>query len=299
MRTVPPVAGLALTFENQRYVTDSAGRVQIPRARGTAAVDVLPRIAVGSRRLDPRTIVRFARWFTVGPESYAALDVYRQIGWRFVDASGAPVPVGRIERLVLRSSSGQVRVFRRGLARRHWFFSRRVTLIRGKLVKKDLDYSVQRVVVLGADVVNAGQQTFSPARGGNVSFRLAFYTLTVRAEDAIFGSPTGTHARLELPNGATRELTLSHGQAVVPSLPRGSYTIKLGDGVYRPPQPLVLSRSQVAVVPVVTYLDIIVVGGGLLLIALGLLLAGRPYLARRAARLARRGRAPVADGQGS
>ena len=77
------------------------------------------------------------------------------------------------------------------------------------------------------------------------------------------------------------------------SLPRGSYRITLTDGVYRIPQPLVLSRSQVAVVPVVTYLDIFVVGGGLLALALGLLLVGRPYLARRAgARIAARGRAP-------
>jgi hypothetical protein len=299
VRTVPPVSGLALTFENQQYVTDSAGRVQIPRAPGTTAVELLPRIAVGSRHVDSRTIVRFARWFTVGTESYAALDVYRQISWRFVDAGGKPVPFGRIERLVLRSSSGQVRVFRTGLARSHWFFARRVSLIRGKLVKKDLDYSVQRIVVLGADVVNAGQQTFSPESGHSVSFTLAFYALTVRGEDALFGSPAGTHAQLQLPDGSTRELRLSHGQAVVPSLPRGSYTIRLRDGLYRPAQPLVLSRSQIAVVPVVTYLDIIVVGGGLLILALGLLLAGRPYLARRAARLATRRRAPAADGPAS
>ncbi len=102
------------------------------------------------------------------------------------------MPFGRIERLVLRSSSGQVRVFRTGLARSHWFFARRVSLIRGKLVKKDLDYSVQRIVVLGADVVNAGQQTFSPESGHSVSFTLAFYALTVRGEDALFGSPAGT-----------------------------------------------------------------------------------------------------------
>jgi hypothetical protein len=297
VRTVPAVSGLTFTFEKQRYVTDSGGRVQIPRPPGTAAFELLPRITVGSRQLNARTIVRFARWFTVGSESYAALDVYRQMAWRFVDAQGAPVPVDRIDRVVVRSSSGQVRVYRTGLARKHWFFSRRVTLIRGKLVKKNLDYSVQRVVVAGADVVNAGQQTFSPERGPSVSFTLAFYTLTVRGEDAIFGSPAGTHGQLEMPNGTRRDLRLSHGQVVIPSLPRGNYTIKLADGVYRPAQPLVLSRSQVAVVPVVTYLDVIAVGGGLLLLALGLLLAGRPYLARRAARLATRGRPAASDGR--
>ena len=294
VRTVPAVPGLVLTLENRRFVTDSAGRVLIPRAPGTANRDVVRGIRVFQRQLDAHTKVRFNRWFTVGSDSYAALDVYRQLRWRFVvDGSGAPVPVRRIERVVVRSSSGEVRVFRTDLGRPHWFFSRRATSIRGQVKLKDVDYTVERVTVLGSNVVNAGQQAFSPERDRAVRLRLAFFTLTVRGQDALFGSSEGTHARLELPNGAVRELTLVHGAAVVRSLPRGSYRITLSDGAYRIPQPLVLSRSQVAVVPVVTYLDVSVVGGGLLALALGLLLAGRPHLARRAgARIAARGRSP-------
>jgi hypothetical protein len=77
----------------------------------------------------------------------------------------------------------------------------------------------------------------------------------------------------------------------VRALPRGEYKIMLDDGVYRMSTPLVLSRTQVAIVPVITSLDLIAVGGGLLILALGLVLVGRPYLARRAgARIAKRGR---------
>ena len=294
VHTMPAVAGLTLTFENRRYVTDSSGRVLIPRAPGVALKDVYPGIGVFQRRLDAHTKVRFNRWFTVGSESYAALDVWRELPWRFVvRGSGAPVPARRVERVVLRSNSGEVRVIRTNLGRPHWFYSRRVTSLHGRVKLKDVDYAVERVIVLGSDVVNAGQQTFSPEHDRTVRLQLAFFTLTVRGEDALFGSSQGTHARLELPNGDVRDLTLVHGAAVVKSLPRGSYRITLTDGVYRIPQPLVLSRSQVAVVPVVTYLDIFVVGGGLLALALGLLLVGRPYLARRAgARIAARGRAP-------
>jgi hypothetical protein len=299
VHTKPAVPGLVLTFENRRYVTDSVGRVLIPRAPGTAIRDAYGGIRVFQRQLDAHTKVRFYRWFTVGSESYLALDVYRRLGWRLLDLSGAPVPVRRVERVVLRSSSGEVRVLRPGLGRPRWFFSRRATSIRGQVKLKDVDYAVERVTVLGSNVVNAGQQTVSPEHDRAVRLQLAFFTLTVRGEDALFGSSEGTHARLELPNGAVRELTLVDGAAVVRSLPRGSYRITL-DGAYRIPQPLVLSRSQVAVVPVVTYLDISVVGGGLLALALGLLLVGRPYLARRAgARIAARGRAPSprTDGQ--
>jgi hypothetical protein len=283
VRTEPAVAGITLTLEGRRYVTDSEGRVRIPRPRGVAATAVLPRITVGSRNVGSRTVVRFARWFRVGPDAVAALDVFRRVDWRFSDTTGAVVPPGKIGRLVLRSTTGEVRVWRTRLGRSHLLFSRRVTLIGGRLVPKNVRYSVQRVTVLGTDVVSSGQQTFVPQRERVVRFTLAFFTLTVRGEDALFGSAAGTRARLELPDGSRRELRLVHGQAVIPSLPRGTYRITLEDGVYRMSQPLVLSRSQVAVVPVVTYLDLIAVGGGLLVAALGLLLIGRPYLARRAA----------------
>jgi hypothetical protein len=293
IRTVPAVAGITLTLDGRRYVTDSAGRALIPRPRGVASVDLLHRITVGSRHVDARTVVRFARWLRAGSDSVAALDVFRRVAWRFSDSSGAAVPISRIERLVLRATTGEVHVWRTGFGRPHLLFSRRVSLIGGRLVQKNVGYAVQRVTVLGTEVVNAGQQTFLPERERVVSFSLAFFTLTVRGEDALFGSPVGTHARLELPDGTERDLLLAHGEAVIPSLPRGTYRITLEDGVYRLTQPLVLSRSQVAVVPVVTYLDLIAVGGGLLAAALGLLLVGRPYLARRAAtRIATRGRTP-------
>ena len=291
VRTVPPVPGIALTFEGRRYVTDATGRVQLPRARGVASIGLLPRIAVGSRHLGANTIARFARWFTVGSDSVAAFDIFRRVGWSFVDASGAPIPLRRVERVVLRSTSGEVRVFSSDLGRPRWLYSRRVGSISGRLVLKDVGYALQRVTVLGADVVNAGQQTFTPERERAVRFSLAFFTLTIRGEDALFGSATGSRARLVLPNGHVRKLVLQHGRAVVPALPRGSYRITLEGGGYPIAEPLLLSRSQVAVVPVVTYLDLVAVGGALLVLAVGLLLVGRPYLARRAgARLAARAR---------
>jgi hypothetical protein len=293
VRTVPAVSGLTLTFRGQSYVTDSTGRVQIPREQGTPSIDLLPDIAVSSRRLDARTIVRFARWFTVGTESVAALDTFRRVGWQFVDAGGAPVPLSRVERLVLRSTTGEVKDWRTDLGRPRWLYSRRVSLVRGHPVLKPVAYAVERVTVLGSDVVNAGQQTFAPEQKRAMQFKLAFFTLTVRGEDALFGSAVGTRARLRLPDGSVRSFRLDHGQAVVASLPRGRYKVTLAGGLYGLAQPLVLSRSQVIVVPVVTYLDVFAVGGGLLVLAIGLVLLGRPYLARRAtSRIARRGRSP-------
>ena len=292
VQTVPAVSGLSLTFDHRRYVTDSGGRALIPRAPGVPSTDVRARTAVGSRKLDANTKVRFSRWFTARSESIAGLEVWRKIRWRFVDANGSPVPLRRIDRVVLRSSTGEVHIYTK-LDQPHWLLSRRVASIHGQVKLKNVEYSMQSITVLGTNVVTAGQQKFKPQRDRDVRFTLAFFTLTVRGEDALFGSSVGTHARLELPDGTARDLRLVHGKAVVASLPRGHYRITVSDGVYRMPQPLVLSRSQVAVVPVVTMLDVLVVAGGLLLAALGLVFLGRPYLARRAAaRLAARGRAP-------
>ena len=68
-----------------------------------------------------------------------------------------------------------------------------------------------------------------------VRFTLSFFTLTIRGEDALFGSAVGKRAKLELPNGEVRNLTLTDGQATVRSLPRGTYRITVEDGVYRLP----------------------------------------------------------------
>ena len=295
VRTAPAVPGLTLTFQGRTYVTDSAGRVLIPRPRGMSVIDVRGLTGVRSRQLDADTIVRFARWFPAGAESIAALDTLRRVGWHFVDAAGASVPLARVERLVVRSTTGEVHVWRTDLGRPRWLLSQRVSLIHGSPVLKPITYAVQRITVLGSDVVNNGQQKFVPEDKRAVRFHLAFFTLTVRGEDALFGSAVGTRASLQLPDGSVRNLKLVHGEAVIASLPRGSYRVKLSGGLYGITQPLLLSRSQVAVVPVVTYLDVLAVGGGLLLLAIGLVLVGRPYLARRAAaRIGRRSRPQAA-----
>ena len=282
VRTAPATSGIVLTFAGHSYVTDSAGRVLIPRAPGVVSAEMLPRIRVGSRG-DGRAHEGAIRALVHGRQRVRGRTRRLPPGQLALRRhEPGLLSQRRVERLVLRSTSGEVKDIQRDLGRPRWLFARRVSLVRKHLVIKNIDYALQRVTVLGSDVVNAGQQTFAPAQKTEVSFTLAFFTLTVRGEDALFGSAVGTRARLILPNGSVRQLKLDHGQVVVPALPRGTYSVKLADGLYRLSQPLVLSRSQVTVVPVVTYLDVLAVGGGLLLLAVGLVFAGRPYLARRA-----------------
>ena len=60
-----------------------------------------------------------------------------------------------------------------------------------------------------------------------VRFKLAFFTLTIRGEDALFGSSVGSRVQLRLPNGSVRDLELVHGRALATALPRGTYRISL------------------------------------------------------------------------
>jgi hypothetical protein len=242
VQTVPAVSGLSLTFENRRYVTDSGGRVLIPRAPGVSSTYVRSRTDVGSRKLDANTIVRFARWFTVGSESIAGLEVFRRIRWHFVDANGSPVPLRRIGSIVLRSSTGEVHRYRTRLGQPHWLLARRVASIRGQVKLKDVDYSVQASRSRNQRGHRAGSSRPSSI---TTCVSLAFFTLTVRGDALARRSARTCGPSCPTARRATRLVS----KAVVASLPRGTgsrYRRR-----HRMPRPLVPSRSQVAVVPVV------------------------------------------------
>ena len=194
VRTVPAVSGITITFDGRRYVTDADGtRARLPRPRRQSPP---PTCGLGS----PCTSGDSMRARSCDSHAGSRSERTPSRRWTPSGASAGssstrvarPVPTGRVERLVLRSTTGEVRVVRSELGRPRWLFSRRVSLIRGKPVLKDVGYAVQRISVLGSNVVNSGQQTFLPEHQRTVRFKLAFFTLTIRGEDALFGSSVGT-----------------------------------------------------------------------------------------------------------
>jgi len=250
---------------------------------------VQPRKVSNDRR------VHFARWLGNVRTAVAALETERKVAWKFVDLTGRSVDPRLVQRLVLRSITGEVATYTgAALTRPHWLLAQRVVPRVGGLETKDLYYSVQAIDVLRSNVVNASQQRFVPTSTQKLTFRLSFYPLSLRAEDVLFGRPAGSSAKVEFPDGHVEQVPLDHGVIELGALPRGSYFVTVQGGAFSFRTPVAVSKPQKAVFPVVTYLDVVIVVGALTLLAAGLLLIGRPSLARRplqaAGRLRRSGR---------
>ena len=292
VQVVPPMAGVAFTLDGQGFVSN---------ARGLASATVL---GVGTRRLSvqvppagPAVRFTFERWSGGGSDQYsttrdvdlggsvtrmvAGFGTAVPVGWRFVDGQGQPVPNQAVQAVALKDDTGgRYRLAGEGA---HWLPARRV--IRGnsgQVTARPLTYSVESVLVDGADAVFRSQQQFQAAPNATWTVRLRFYQLAASVHDALFGFPVGSALQLRSPNGRVRQLDLD-GRATARSgrLASGDYQLKArGPGISWW-APVRLSRSQEVRLVFVSWLDLGVVGSVLLLILVGLPLAGRWLLGRR------------------
>ena len=109
-----------------------------------------------------------------------------------------------------------------------------------------------------------------------------FFTLRFAAKDALLGSGIGSQISLTYPDGHVETHPLGGGSHFTfHSLPRGSYTVKVKAPGFASEWPVALAGNQSLDVSVISYLDVLLVLGALMCIALGLLLYGR----RRSRRL--------------
>ena len=278
--TMPPTAGVQLTYRGRTFKTGSDGSVTIDVSQTPRSADPRFEVRVRSRQVGADRRVRFSRWLGDVRRPVAALETERLVSWRFVDLGGTTVDPTRVQQLVLKSVTGEVTTYRGAdLTRPHWLLAQRIVPISGGTEARDLYYSVRRIDVLRSNVVNASQQRFEPTSDTRLTFRLSFYPLRLQAEDALFGRPTGKRARVEFPDGHVEEVPLEHGVIQLSSLPRGTYNVTVQGGAFSFRTPVAVSKPQNAVFPVVTYLDVVVGAGTLLSLAIALLLIGRPSLA--------------------
>jgi hypothetical protein len=168
-----------------------------------------------------------------------------------------------------------------------WLQGSRVVPFTGELVSKDIDYQVERAEVDGTNVVNRAQQRFTPRKTSHLAVQLLFYSLRIVTKDALLGFPTGSGVELEYPSGRKVTKPLHDGQVLLPSLPRGTYNLKVAASGVSFTRPVSVSRNQEVELKVISYLDMILAFGAMVSIAVGLLLARRPDL-RRKLRLRRR-----------
>ena len=149
-------------------------------------------------------------------------------------------------------------------------------------------YYVDQVIINGANVVHSRQQSTTFEASRTWTIKLLFFGVKFRAVDALFGSGLGTDVLLTSADGTETQLKLDeNGEVIIPRLPRGEYTVSVLNAGYSPPRPIMISRSQVIDLEVISKLDLLLVMGAAGTAVIGLILIGRPFLVTHPARLVR------------
>jgi len=290
IETVPPVSGLRLDVSTGSYRTDHKGNahlnVEILRrfpAQNRDAYRTLPdggifkSPRVNDLRLPNTGVAALERFYGGGQIALTTSYLFRP---DFRGPNGERVDPSIVQSYRLKSRTGEVIEVKGSKPVR--LLATRVVPYSGELVSKEVEWSLERVLVDGANVVNRAQNRFSPRRlqGRPYPVKMLFYPVRVTSTDAIFGFHLGKDIVLTYPSGLKRNVPFKDPEIVMPALPRGTYTVKVNAPGISPARPVAVSRAQVVELKVISWLDLALAGVVLAAIAIGLLVARRPHLRR-------------------
>jgi hypothetical protein len=289
IQTSPTLPGAAFVLGGQSAMAGADGTARM--APGSW-VDLRAKIKVVPPRPGARQRARFARWFGQLEFSNtprrdivvtAGFDVDYRTSMSFIDLENDPVDHAKVSSVEVKDATG---VFHRftgeQLMRPVWLWGTRVVMLQSGPFAKSIYYTVQRVTVGGANVVNEAQQRYEPEKVAALKVQLLFYPATFEARDAVFGFRVGSAVRLRYPDGQHSIFPLdARHEAVVDSLPRGEYDATIQGPGIPVSAPVSITRPQRLTLKLVTWLDLAVV------LAVGAaFLAGLPLLRRRLRRRA-------------
>jgi hypothetical protein len=289
VQTVPALRGIPIVVDGRVMRTDERGAVElladIPTLGDTASLrGVVRSLTVLGANVAPGVRAELGRWYAIGgwrrplADRYvlhAALDVSYTVRPKFIEPSGRELDRARVSSIVVKSSDGTLHSFkgREDLRLR----GTRVARVGSGLRAEDIEYSLQRVIVDGTNVVNRGELRFRPRRSRELPMTLRFYPARFVVRDAFFGFSTGSAIRLRFPDGRVERHELnSDGEVRLPSLPRGDYEVEVDAPGLLSKTPVSLSRGQEIELKVLSYLDLAIAALAVLAVALMLPLAARP-----------------------
>jgi len=303
LTTMPAIAGVRISLDGRQYRTGADGSVRARlgpfRRAGRRAhtgtrftsnerygdLRIFARqwpatglaLRVRSRRLADGGVARLARYFHGGR---VALALFYRFSPEFRAPDGSRVEPHLVQGYRLKSRTGEI-VDVKG-ARSVTLQATRVVPFPEGLVSKDIEWSIERVMIDGTNVVNRAQNQFTPHRlkGRPRPVRLLFYPVKVKTTDAMFGFPIGKDLTVTYPNGKERRLALREGRAVIPALPRGTYTVNVRAPGLSPARAIAVSRPQEVELQVISWLDVAIVGLLLGSFTAVLAVARRPHLRR-------------------
>jgi hypothetical protein len=289
--TVPPVPGLRFTLNGRTYETDEEGIANIEvNTSGVFTLEVMP---IREETLPSNIRMEFARWndnvFTQKRQVYFPRDRRLEVGFtvsyqvdqEFSDTTGAPVDSSRIDSMTVR---GVGNTFTFDKAGPIWLPANRLTRRVGeRLESEEILYYFREIIVDGANVVNKSEQRFRIRPDDVWPVQVLLYSARFSGSDAMFRFPIGKGIELTYPDGHTEEILFDSENAdvVVSGLARGSYSARIiGAGGSAPPTPVHLSRDQDVELLMLSLLDIALIVGIPLFVALLFFFIGRPYWMR-------------------
>ncbi|OKI69656.1 hypothetical protein [Micromonospora sp. CB01531] len=297
LQTVPPLGGVVVKVDGQVARSDAKGRIQV---RVRDFVDLEKRLVVPETLISPDRKVVFDRFRgnvdAGGRGKIVELGVRtsRLVSWSFIDRFGRAVPPDRVTAMRLRSNTGEIHdLSGPELARPRWVAESRTQQGPQGLASKQLYYVVDSAMVDGTSVVNRAGQKFVPWEQQAWVVQLLFFRVSFTATDMFFTRQVGDGIELTRADGDVERLPFGRdGTALVPDLPRGTYTITVFGGGVSFGRPVSISKDQVVSLTVISGTDLALVTLAVLVVAVGLVLLGRPHLL---ARLRRAGTAGKRD----
>jgi len=289
--TVPPVPGVKFKLNHKIYTTDENGVVDLTvNTSGVYSLEVLP---IDEDKVPSNTQLEFARWndnvFTASRKVYfprarrleAGFIVNYQMDQIFYDTTGERVDPARVSSMVIRGIGNTYTLDSAGPV---WLPSNRLTRRVGeRLESQEILYYFRNVTIDGANVINRSEQRFHIRPNDTWPIQVLLYSVRFTARDAMFHFPIGKGIELTYPDGRMEKFFFdsANGQLIIPALARGSYSAKItGAGGSAPPTPVHLSRDQDVELLMLSYLDIALIIGIPLSIALAFFFIGRPYWLR-------------------
>jgi hypothetical protein len=288
-QTVPPVSGLVFRFSGRRYTTDAHGtlRIAVRNGRSRRRLNSLLALRHNIRLVWGTTsdgsVFRLDRWYGrpfYRADSFSAratLQLMVPTRFRFIGPNDKPWPLHSIDRVTLKRHDGLITSLP-GTAFRHPLLLQGMYTApngAGVIQFKNAQYRLEAVIINGSNVVNRGQLAVYPRLTRDVAVHLLFYSLSLKARDRLFKTAIGRGVDLKYPDGHTRYFRFRHGSRVdLEALPRGTYIARVSALALPSATPVSLTKGQAASMAIVSYLDVAVVAGALLITSIGLWWAG-------------------------
>ncbi|HEX8990493.1 MAG TPA: hypothetical protein VF784_02345 [Anaerolineales bacterium] len=286
VQTVPPIPGVRFIFNDQTATTDASGTVKFSVDHvDTYHIQIQPPAQSGN----PNVKYAFDRWsdndvsvyheiaFPVNRPLQAGFLVDNQVNLKYMDQVEQPVDAARISAARIRAAGMFYALANSPTS--VWLPTNHILhRVGGVLQSEPAIYYIDDVTIAGANVVNQGQQRFLVTPGITWPIHLFLYPATFTAHDALFRNPLGTGILLQYPDGARQQLAFDPGSKRVQlnSLPRGIYRVSVqGAPGLEPSIPLSLSHAGTFDMNVISRLDLAILLGVPLLVALILLVIGR------------------------